>query len=182
MVSMTNELNPQVQPLVQAITQLVEQARGQVRQSINRAMVLTYWEIGRLIVEHEQQGEARAAYGKQQLQSLSEQLSLQFGKGVDVTNLRTMRRFYLAHPIRDAVSLELGWTHYRVLLRIENPQAREWYAQEAVSQHWSARALERQIGVLYYERLLASKDRVEQERLNVQARLEQQAANVAGDM
>ena len=158
-MSEQNHLAPQVQPLVQAITQLVEQARGQVRQPVNSAMVMTYWEIGRLIVEHEQQGEARAAYGKQQLQYLSDQLSQQFGKGFDVTNLRTMRRFYLAIPIRDAVRLELGWTHYRVLLRIENPQAREWYAQEAASQHWSARALERQIGVLYYERLLASKNK-----------------------
>lgn len=183
MVTISNDLTPQVQPLVQAIAQLVELARGQVRQTINRAMVITYWEIGRLIVEHEQQGEARAAYGKQQLQYLSDQLSLQFGKGFDVTNLRTMRRFYLAHPIRDAVSLELGWTHYRVLLRIENTQAREWYAQEAVSQHWSARALERQISVLYYERLLASKDKavVEEEANKLIAPLAETAKNYLRD-
>jgi predicted nuclease of restriction endonuclease-like (RecB) superfamily len=70
-----------------------------------------------------------------------------------------MRRFYMAFPIRDAVRLELSWTHYRILIRIENINAREWYQQEALSQNWSARALERQIGTLYYERLLASKDK-----------------------
>jgi len=76
-----------------------------------------------------------------------------------------MRRFYQAFPIQDAVRLELSWTHYRVLLRLENPHARDWYMQETLEQNWSARVLERQIGVLYYERLLASQDRpaVEQE-------------------
>jgi len=158
-------LNNNLQPLITDIAQIIERARGQVRQSINTAMVDSYWQIGRLIVEHEQNGEARAEYGKQQLQFLSTQLTEQFGKGFDVTNLRNMRRFYLAFPIRDALRLELGWTHYRSLIRIENPAARKWYQQEAISQSWSARALERQIGVLYYERLLASKDKtaVEQE-------------------
>jgi len=160
-MNLTNNL----QPLFIDIARIIEQARGQVRQSINTAMVDSYWQIGRLIVEHEQNGEARAEYGKQQLQFLSTQLTGQFGKGFDVTNLRNMRRFYLAFPIRDALRLELGWTHYRSLIRIENPATRKWYQQEAISQSWSARALERQIGVLYYERLLASKDKtvVEQE-------------------
>ncbi|WP_404376328.1 YhcG family protein [Vreelandella aquamarina] len=145
--------------LVSAITQQIEQARGQVRQAVNTAMVQSYWEIGRLIVEHEQQGNRRAEYGKQQLQQLSQQLTERLGKGFDVTNLRNMRQFYHAFPIRDAVRLELSWTHYRTLLRIENAQARDWYLQEAINQSWSARALERQISTLYYERLLASQDK-----------------------
>lgn len=145
--------------LVSAITQQIEQARGQVRQTVNTAMVQSYWEIGRLIVEHEQQGNSRADYGKQQLQQLSQQLTERLGKGFDVTNLRNMRQFYLSFPIRDAVRLELSWTHYRTLLRIENAQARDWYLHEAINQSWSARALERQISTLYYERLLASQDK-----------------------
>ncbi|WP_312265896.1 MULTISPECIES: PDDEXK nuclease domain-containing protein [Neisseria] len=145
--------------LLQHIADVIQQARNQVRSAVNSAMVQSYWEIGRLIVEHEQQGEKRAAYGKQQLQSISEALTAQFGKGFDVSNLRNMRQFYLLFPIRDAVRRELSWTHYRRLLRVENPRAREWYAQEAVSQNWSARALDRQIGVLYYERLLSSRDK-----------------------
>lgn len=154
-----NPIAPQ-NPLLQAIRELVQQAHQQVQRNVNSAMVQTYWHIGRLIVEDEQQGEARAEYGSQQLEQLSARLTDEFGKGFDVTNLRTMRRFYQAFPIRDAVRLELSWTHYRYLIRIDNPSAREWYAQEAITQGWSARALERQIGVLYYERLLASKERL----------------------
>lgn len=154
-----NQIAP-LSPLLQAIRELVQQARQQFQRSVNSAMVQTYWQIGRLIVEDEQQGEARAEYGKQHLEQLSARLTDEFGKGFDVTNLRLMRRFYQAFPIRDAVRLELSWTHYRYLIRIDNPSAREWYAQETIMQGWSARALERQIGVLYYERLLASKERI----------------------
>lgn len=152
---MTDELTP----LVGRIADIIQQARSQVRQSVNSAMVASYWEIGRLIVEHEQQGQARAAYGKRQLAELSARLTEQFGKGFDASNLRNMRRFHLAFPIRETVSLELSWSHYNVLARIEKPAARDWYAREAISQNWSVRALERQIGVLYYERLFSSKDK-----------------------
>ena len=151
--------------LADAIATQIEQARGQLRQAVNSIIVQSYWEIGRLIVEDEQQGESRAEYGKQQLQQLSQQLTERLGKGFDITNLRKMRTFYQAFPIRDALRLELSWTHYRTLLRIDNPQARDWYLHEAITQSWSARALERQIGTLYYERLLASQNKalVEQE-------------------
>lgn len=151
--------------LVSGIRQIIEQARQRVYQTVNSEMVQAYWHIGRLIVEDEQQGQQRATYGKQQLQQLSNQLTREFGKGFDASNLRNMRSFYLCFPNRDALRHKLSWTHYRLLIRIENPKAREWYLQEAMDQSWSARALERQIGVLYYERLLASQDRaaVEQE-------------------
>lgn len=151
--------------LLSDIRQIIEQARQRVYQTVNSEMVQAYWHIGRLIVEDEQQGQQRAAYGKQQLQQLSEQLTREFGKGFDASNLRNMRSFYLCFPKRDALRHKLSWTHYRLLIRVENPKAREWYLQEAMDQNWSARALERQIGVLYYERLLASQDRaaVEQE-------------------
>lgn len=145
--------------LFQQISGLVQQARRQLQRSVNSAMAHTYWQIGRLIIEHEQQGESRAAYGKQQLEQLSAILTAEFGKGFDITNLRNMRRFYELFPIRDAVRLELSWTHYRVLLRVENPGAREWYMAEAANQNWSSRVLERQIGTLYYERLLSSREK-----------------------
>lgn len=111
-------------------------------------------EIGRLIVKDEQQGEIRAAYGKQQLRYLSRQLTYQFGKGFDVTNLRNMRCFYLAFPNRETLSLELSWSHYSTLARLDNPNARQWYMVAAAQQHWSVRVLDRQISKLYYERLL----------------------------
>jgi predicted nuclease of restriction endonuclease-like (RecB) superfamily len=161
-----NDYTPtRLSSLADAIAVQIEQARGQLRQAVNSVMVQSYWEIGRLIVEDEQQGESRAEYGKQQLQQLSQQLTERLGKGFDITNLRKMRTFYQAFPIRDALRLELSWTHYRTLLRIDNPQARDWYLHEAITQSWSARALERQIGTLYYERLLASQNKalVEQE-------------------
>lgn len=148
-----------------AISEVIQQARQQVKQAVNLQMVQAYWHIGRLIVEQEQQGQERADYGKQQLSQLSNRLQSDFGKGFDVTNLRNMRRLYLAFPIRETLSLELSWSHYNLLARIENPHAREWYMREASQQNWSVRALERQIGALYYERLLASKEKqpVEQE-------------------
>ena len=125
--------------LVSAMTQQIAQARGQVRQAVNTAMVQSYWEIGRLIAEHEQQGNRRAEYGKQQLQQLSQQLTERLGKGFDIRNLRNMRQFYQSFPKRNAVRAELSWTHYHPLLRIENAQARDWYLQEAINQSWSAR-------------------------------------------
>lgn len=157
--------------LADAIATQIEQARGQLRQTVNSVMVQSYWNIGRLIVEDEQQGESRAVYGKQQLQQLSQQLTERLGKGFDVGNLRNMRQFYQTFSIRDAVRSELSWTHYRTLMRVDNVQARDWYLREAIAQSWSARALERQIGTLYYERLLASQNKalVEQEaQMNTQ--------------
>lgn len=152
---MSQLISPQ---LLNDIRQLLSQSRQALVQSVNSAMVQTYWHVGRLIVEHEQQGQSRAEYGKQVLAQLAESLTAEFGKGFDASNLRNMRSFYLAYPICDAVRPELSWTHYRSLIRIENPQARTWYASECIANHWSARALERQINKLYYERLLASSD------------------------
>jgi predicted nuclease of restriction endonuclease-like (RecB) superfamily len=140
------------------IRRILQAARSKACTAVNTAMVEAYWLIGKRIVEEEQQGEERAKYGQFLIKNLSSQLTIEFGKGFQARNLRNMRGFYLAFPKRNAVRTELSWTHYRVLIRIENPQARHWYMQEAIEQNWSARALERQISVLYYERLLSSKE------------------------
>ena len=145
--------------LLANIKALLAEARQNLQQSINTTMVQSYWHIGRLIVEDEQQGKARAAYGKQQLAQLAEMLSDEFGKGFDARNLRNMRQFYQTFPIWNAVRTELSWTHYRRLIRIENQQARDWYIGESIANHWSARALDRQVSKLYYERLLSSKEK-----------------------
>jgi len=145
--------------LLTDISQIIEQARTQVKQSVNSAMVLAYWHIGRLIVEEEHQGKSRAAYGAGQLQQLANKLTESYGKGFDERNLRNMRAFFQSFPIWNALRPELSWTHYRILLRVDNHQAREWYMNESATQCWSSRALERQIGTLYYERLLSSKNR-----------------------
>ncbi|MBS0359189.1 MAG: DUF1016 family protein [Proteobacteria bacterium] len=153
-------MNVSVLPeLVTAIRIVLKQARTQLQQTVNHAMVKTYWEVGRLIVEHEQKGEKYATYGQYQLKRLSEQLQTEFGKGFNERNLRRMRVFYQTYPIWTAVRSKLSWTHYRILLQIENSKARDWYLQESLEQNWSARALERQIDKLYYERLLSSKEK-----------------------
>ena len=139
---------------------LISSARQQVRSAVNQAMVMTYWQIGQLIVEDEQSGKARAEYGKTVLKKMSDRLTQQFGKGFDISNLRYMRRFYLAFPIRDALRPDLSWTHYRLLLKVESEVARQWYMREASSEGWSTRALERQINSFYHERLLSSQDEV----------------------
>lgn len=146
-------------PLLETLRGLILQARQKVLKTANAVQVRTYWEIGRHIVEFEQGGEARAAYGKALLSSLSDALSREFGKGFDASNLRNMRLFYQVFPNCDALRHELSWTHYRLLLRVELQAAREWYLEESVRQNWSTRVLERQIASLYYERLLSSRDK-----------------------
>lgn len=154
-------------PLLVQIRGLIVAARQQAIRAIDVVQVQTCWEIGRHIVEFEQEGAQRAGYGEKLLSRLAESLSVEFGKGFDERNLRYMRTFYLAFPIRNALRSELSWTHYRTLLRVDSESARSWYMHEAADQNWSTRALERQIGTLYYERLLASQDRraVEQEAI-----------------
>jgi len=148
-----------IPPLLNALRDVIAQARQKVLRAADTAQVQTYWQIGRHIVEFEQGGAARAAYGKSLLTALSETLTREFGKGFDASNLRYMRLFYQAFPIRDALRHELSWTHYRLLLRVDSPDAVKWYLREASEQNWSTRVLERQIGSLYYERLLSSKDK-----------------------
>jgi predicted nuclease of restriction endonuclease-like (RecB) superfamily len=156
------DLTPQTQTLsglLDALRGLIRQGRQQTLRAVDMVQVQTCWEIGRHIVEFEQGGEARAAYGKKLLPRLAEALTREFGRGFDDRNLRNMRAFYQAFPIWHAVRTELSWTHYRALLRVSNKEAREWYANEAALQNWSARALDRQIGTLYFERLLLSGDK-----------------------
>jgi predicted nuclease of restriction endonuclease-like (RecB) superfamily len=119
--------------LHQNIRELLLIAKAQVRQTVNTAMVQTYWQVGRLIVEGEQGGEKRAAYGKQVLPELAKRLTEEFGSGFSAPSLWNYRQFYLQFPILSALRRELTWTHYKSLLRIETPIARDWYAAEAVA-------------------------------------------------
>jgi hypothetical protein len=110
--------------LLEELRGLIIQARQQAARSVNTIQVQTYWQIGRHIVEFEQGGEVRAGYGKRLLTTLAEVLAAEFGKGFDASNLRNMRLFYQAFPNCDAVRHELSWTHYRLLLRVDTPEAR----------------------------------------------------------
>ena len=145
--------------LLDALRGLIVQARQQVLRHVDVVQVRTCWHIGRHIVEFEQGGQARAAYGKRLLPQLGQALSQEFGKGFDERNLRNMRAFFQQFPNWNALRSELSWTHYRLLLRVDAPEARNWYMQEAATQNWSTRVLERHLGTLYYERLLSSQER-----------------------
>ena len=145
--------------LTDQLRQLIQDARNQALRAVDWVQVKTYWEIGRHIIEFEQAGESRAVYGKRLMPQLAERLTQEFGQGFDQRNLRNMRAFYQAFPIWNAVRTELSWTHYRQLTRVSDAKAREWYMHEAATQNWSSRALDRQIGTLYFERLVLSQDK-----------------------
>lgn len=139
------------------IKQIIEEARSRAYRAANVAMVQAYWHIGKLIVQEEQNGKQRADYGKTLLKDLSQQLSTDYGKGFDESNLRHMRNFYITNLKQDAVRPELSWTHYRLLLKVESQQAKTFYIQEAIQSNWSTRTLERQINSLYYERMIMTR-------------------------
>ena len=138
---------------------LIQQARRHTLRAAEIIQVCTCWQVGHHIVEFEQRGVDRAEYGTKLLYRIADRLTHEFGKGFDASNLRYMRLFYKTFPNCDALRHELSWTHYRTLLQVDYPRARKWYMLEAAKENWSTRALERQIGTLYYERLLVSRDR-----------------------
>lgn len=141
-----------------AVRNSIINAQNKVYNAVNAAMVQAYWEIGEQI--YKACGESdRAEYGKGLIKYIAENLSREFGKGFDERNLRKMRQFYLAYPIRDSLSPELSWTHYRRLMRIEDEKIREFYTEECVKSGWSVRQLDRQINSFFYERLLSSQDK-----------------------
>lgn len=145
--------------LYNAVAEILRTARSNAYRAVNFTMVEAYWNVGRMIVEEEQQGKERAEYGAFLIRDLSFRLTEEFGKGFDERELRRMRQFYQLFSIRGALRPELAWTHYRLLIRIVKQDARAWYLNEAADRNWSTRALERQINSLYYERLLMSRDK-----------------------
>ena len=133
-------------------------AQNRVYSAVNTAMVTAYWEIGEQIYKACGEND-RAEYGKNLLKYLSEKLTAEFGKGYSVQGLRNMRQFYCTFPNRSTLWSELSWSHYRVLMRISDKSARDFYTEECAKSMWSVRQLERQIHTMYYQRLLASRDK-----------------------
>lgn len=138
------------------IKEILENARKKTYAAINFAMVEAYWEIGKSIVEM-QGGNKTAEYGANLLLLLSEKLTSEYGKGFTITNLKYMRKFYLTFQNRHTLCDQLSWSHYRLIMRVENENARQFYIEEAIKSNWSTRQLERQINTFSYERLLSSK-------------------------
>jgi len=142
------------------IKSILDEARQNVYRHVNTVMVKAYWNIGRLIIEEEQRGKKRANYGVMLVRDLSIKLTKEFGKGFNERNIFYMKQFYIAFPKLNALRSELSWTHYRLLLRVERAEARDFYSNESAVSNWSTRQLERQIQSFYYERLLASKNKL----------------------
>jgi len=177
--------NLQSKELLQSISALLENARKKVAVAVNQTMVLTYFEIGRMIVEDEQNGENRAEYGKTVLKELSVHLTERFGKGFSSTNLKQMRQFYISYSIRQTLSDELqntdyqdfdifqitsgksfpqfnlSWSHYLKLMRINDVNERKFYEIESFKNNWSLRELQRQYDSALYTRLSLSKNKEE---------------------
>ena len=161
---MENQLTPN-SSIILEIRELLENARKNVAQQVNTQLLTTYWNIGRIIVEYEQQNQLRADYGKQTLRELSRELTREFGKGFSRSNLQNMRAFYLAYEKCQTVSGKLSWSHYCELLSISDENKRGFYEKESVNSGWSVRELKRQIDSSLYERLLLSSGDANKEKV-----------------
>lgn len=151
--------------IIAEIRTLLETARQTVAQQVNTQLLSTYWQIGRIIVEYEQQNQLRAEYGKQTLRELCKALTAEFGKGFSVSNIQFMRRFYMAYPNQQTVSVKLSWSHYCELLSVTDSDKRSFYEKETLNSGWSVRELKRQIDSSLYERLLLSDGAANKEKV-----------------
>ncbi len=147
------------------VSELIQEARKQVVSQVNTALLATYWNVGRLIVEDEQNSEHRAEYGKQVLKELSKRLTEAFGKGFSRANLQWMRLLYIKYPICQTLSSKLSWSHYCELLSISDDAKRSFYEQECINARWSFRELKRQIDSSLFERLLLSDGQANKEKV-----------------
>ena len=131
--------------LIQQIQSIIATAKDRAIRSVDTERVLMYWQIGKVILDEEQEGKERAGYGEFLIKSLSETLQPQFGSGFSIRQLELCRQFYRSFPITNALRSQFSWTHYRTLIRIENPDKKEFYIAEAAKNNWTARQLERQV-------------------------------------
>ena len=181
---MESEIEKSNAGLVSDVKAILELARKRAYLAANTTMVQAYWLVGKRIVEEEQQGKERADYGSYILKSLSKELSAEFGKGFSYANLYNFRQFYLTYPDQEnsyavysnsedsifytvcrefenticyTLCSQLTWSHNRLIMRVQNPEARLWYLKECEAQNWSTRQLERNINTFYYQRVLSNK-------------------------
>jgi predicted nuclease of restriction endonuclease-like (RecB) superfamily len=140
--------------LYHSIKEIIIQSRQRLFRMANSALLETYWHIGKIIVEDEQDGQSKAQYGKAILKNLATQLTSEFGKGFDERNLNNMRAFYTAFPIWNALRTELSWTHYRLLSRLDSEIKRKYYLEETITGNWNSRELQRQINSMAFERVV----------------------------
>ena len=146
------------QSILEQIESIIITSKDKAIRSVDTERVLMYWQIGKVILEEEQQGKERADYGAYLIKSLAESLEPQFGNGFSFRQLNLFRQFYRSFPIVNALRSQFSWTHYRTLIRIENVNKRDFYIAESSKNNWNARQLERQVNCQLFERLLLSND------------------------
>lgn len=148
------------------VKNILTNARKKAYSAVNFAMVEAYWNVGKMIVENEQNGNKQSGYGEYLIKFLSKRLTKDFGSGFNATNLKYMRQFYISFPIGHALRDQLSWTHYRLLLKIKDESKKKFYIDECIQNNWSTRQLERQINSFYYERLLSTQNKFKDEVRN----------------
>jgi len=156
---MTNIEKVNYNNLLQNIGQVLSSGRKQAFQVVDNILVKTYWEIGKVIIEHEQKGAEKAEYGSQLLKNLSKDLKLKYGKGFSQSNIYLMRLFYLKYEIFQTLSGKLSWSHYTELLGISDDMSRSFYEKQCINDNWSVRELKRQRNTGLFERIALSKDK-----------------------
>lgn len=142
--------------MIEEIKDVIIHSRNKIAYEVNNTMLLAYWNVGRIIVENEQNGNIKAEYGKQVLKELSKELRKTLGSGFSVSNLFNMRKLYITYSKFQTLSGKLSWSHYCELLSIENDDERNFYEKKCINSNWSVRELKRQLETSLYERLLLS--------------------------
>ena len=160
-----NLMNKEDDKIYLSIKDILLNARQKAYSAVNFAMVEAYWSVGKMIIEA-QNGNQRSEYGDYLIKYLSEKLTGEFGKGFTVTNLKYMRKFYLVFSIGHTLRDQLSWTHYRLLMKVEKEEVRDFYINECIENNWSTRQLERQINSFYYERIISTQNQFKAEVKN----------------
>ena len=174
----TPGLGPDYNRLLQSVGDTLNKGRSAAAAAVNTAMVHTYWEIGRQIVEFEQKGRGTAEYGPEVLKRLSRDLTKRFGKGFSHSNIVYMRKLYLTYPKSQTLSDFLTWSHYVELLKIDDPLERSFYEKESENEHWGVRELKRQMKSMLFHRLALSSDKKEVLRLSRQGQIIEQPEDI----
>lgn len=169
------------QLLLEKIGSTLQQGRENAILSINRTIVITNWNIGKYIVEYEQQGNEKAIYGSETLKKLSIDLTQTYGKGFSRSNINRMRSLYISYPNCATLSHNLSWSHYVELLKIDDPQERSFYIHECEQENWGIRELKRQMNSMLYHRLSLSKDKDEVIRLSKEGQVIEKAEDIVKD-
>ena len=167
--------------LIRNIGFLLETGKKQAVSAVNQAMVRTYWEIGKHIVEYEQAGNEKAEYGSETLKRLSRDLTERYGNGFGMSNINKMRKFYSLYPILQTVSAKLSWSHYVELLKIEDYMERSFYLKECEQESWGVRELRRQMKSMLFQRLVLSKEKTEVIRLSTEGQVVEKAEDILKD-